>query len=722
MARTEVYINGKLADFNEIDLSFVYSVEDDDSLSVSGSFSKRSIKLPATKRNNDIFSNAILLQQPQNLNAGLLSLPARIVVDGIPVFIGSAQIDKAGITKLSSYYEVLFLADNSDWIEQMRDLGMDTIEMPGDTIEYTASAVMSGYVGLGPGDGWTMFLPKVAKWQKVKQVQVEELYPAIFLEYIIKQAFKQIGYTIKSDFFATPFFRSLIVPVLARNYDTKWLKTIMKVDLGMATTPYGTFQFGFFGILWGNIVSPTFLTDTQFSPTGNLTRFRPKVNGKFTFTGYYTLNTSPTIKRQLAVYHSTRQVTYKDSFKYSIDCLIGDYVYFMVPAYNKFTTDIAESNMQVVYEGLVSTPSNTPNVTISNQSPVVFNALYELPQLCKDWKYLDIISDTQKLFNLVFVTDTSKKEVTIEPRDYWNAYTNWGALINGNGLYTENLDVTQKIDISKEIKQEYNPDAERYLVFNYKDDDPTCKSLEEQRETVKLYSHKFDRGARFKNENKEIKLNFFNKCMHIEDSEIWGIIDFNPLRRFQLPLLFGKSWYEEPNLVFPDYNNQRPYLLIYYGVYNIPAQPGETSPAIEIKDFFTGQTWSNIVPLAFMNYYNDYDQPAFPDTIPNLSFAKEDKGHGIIVDFHNRHLERKAQNVNVEAYLNWSNMDIFQLDFKRKYILNGVQTILKTIDGYNPATKTTTKTVFQVDTRLLKDGNNTNTEGIDSDLKGLIVI
>lgn len=720
MARTEVYINGKLADFNEIDLSFVYSVEDDDMLSVSGSFSKRSIKLPATKRNNDIFSNAILLQQPQNLNAGLLSLPARIIVDGIPVFIGTAQIDKAGITKLSSYYEVLFLADNSDWIEQMRDVGMDSIKMPVE-IAYTAPNVMNYYIGYtNSGDGFTFFLPKLAEWSKVGQVQVEELYPAIFLDYIITQAFANLGYTINSQFFGTNFWRSLIIPVLARNYDTKYLKEKLLVEMGMAqATQFNPSSF-YYGVRFNNIVAPNNISvSTKTYGTNVITTFRPRANGQYKITGFYTDTNSPSVKRGFFIEDTSATNLWVD-LKSGVtrNFYIGDEIEFYYNALGR-SGNFATSSLKIEYIGVAS--NNVPNITISR--PIFFTAYYELEQLCKNWKLLDIISDVQKLFNLVFVTDTTKKEVTIEPRDYWIAYNQYGVLTNGNGLYTENLDITEKIDISKEIKQEYNPDSERYLVFNYKDDDPTCKAFEQDREGIKLYSHKFDRGARFKKGEVEIKMNFFNKCMHIEDSELWKTQAFNPLRRFQLPLLYHKNWFETPRSQrFPDYDNQRPYLLVLYGPYAIPSEPGETSPAIEIKDFYTGQTWTNIVPLAFMNYYNEYDQPAFPDTMPNISFAKEDKGHGLITNFHNRDLERKAQNVNVEAYLNWSNMDIFQLDFKRKYILNGVQTILKTIDGYNPATKTTTKTVFQVDTRLLKDGNNTNTEGIDSDLKGLIVI
>lgn len=723
MARTEVYINGKLADFNELDLSFVYSVEDDDTLSVSGSHSKRSIKLPATKRNNDIFSNAILLQQPQNLNAGLLSLPARIIVDGIPVFIGSAQIDKAGITKLSSYYEVLFLADNSDWIEQMRDVGMDTIDMDWD-IDYTASNVMGSYIANATSrdGGFTFFLPKTAKWQKVKQVQVDELYPAIFVEWIFYKAFNNIGYTIQSNFFNTEFFRKLIIPVLARNYDTKALKKAITCKLSAPVMgPVSSTFLNFSFINFNAKIDSGLQTEQVTIGTSQYTVFHARVNGKYRFRGSMVpTNITPNGSFYISVGGATGNKFAGYSNDVTVEMVLGDTAVFQVPT--GVGGLIVSGTMDVEYIGAISSVSNVPNITIGSYG--AFNAYYNLSLLAKNWKILDVIADIQKIFNLGFVTDINKKEVTIEPRDYWIAGNRTGNPSNGNGLYTENLDVTQKIDVSKEIKQEYNPDAERYLIFNYKDDDPTCKAFEEDREDVKLYSHKFDRGARFKNEEKEIKLDFFNKCLHIEDSEIWGDPNFNKLRRFQLPLLFSENWYNRANPDFPDYNNQRPYLLYYYGAYVVPSY-GETSMPIVYYDKLTNYTWNQlpVVPLAFMNYYNDYNLPAFTTKIPNLSFAKEDKGHGLITDFHNRDLERKAQNVNVEAYLNWSNMDIFQLDFKRKYILNGVQTILKTIDGYNPATKTTTKTVFQVDTRLLKDEDGyTNTEGIDSDLKGLIVI
>lgn len=720
MARTEVYINGKLADFNEIDLSFVYSVEDDDTLSVSGSHSKRSIKLPATKRNNDIFSNAILLQQPQNLNAGLLSLPARIIVDGIPVFIGTAQIDKAGITKLSSYYEVLFLSDNSNWIEQMRDVGMDTIEMDYD-IDYKASNVMGSYISNSNSrdGGFTFFLPKVAKWQKVKQIQVDELYPAIFLEWIFYKAFANIGYTIQSNFLGTEYFRKLIIPILARNYDTKALKKAITCKLSAPVMgPVSSTFLNFSFINFNSKIDSGLQTEEVTIGNSKYTVFHARVNGKFRFKGSMVpTNLTPNGSFYISVTGASAFAGYSNDV--TVEMVLGDRAVFQVPT--GVGGLIVSGTMEVEYIGPISSVSNVPNVTIGNYGS--YNAYYNLSLLNKGWKLLDIISDTQKLFNLVFVTDTQKKQVTIEPRDYWIAHNISGNPSNGTGLYTDNVDVTQMLDISKEIEIQFNPDAERYIIFSYNDDDATVKAFESDREGLKLYSHKYDRGQRFKNEEKEIKLQFFNKCMHIEDSEIWGDKNFNVLRRFQIPLLYSENQLKTPNPDTPDYNNQNAYLLYYYGPYVVPSY-GEVSMPIVYYDKLTNYTWGQfpIVPLAFMNYYNDYGIPAITNNSANLSFAKEDKGHGVITDFHQRELERKAQNVRVEAFLRWSNIDIFNLDFKRKYVIKEVPYILKTIDGYNPATKTTTKTVFQVDTRLLKDGNNTNTEGIDSDLKGLIVI
>lgn len=719
MARIEIYINGKLADYDKVDLSFVYSVEDDDSLSVSGSHSKRSIKIPATKRNNDIFQNALKLNLPQNLNGGLLQLPSRIIVDGMPLFIGSAQVDKATITKYSKQYEVIFLADNSDWIEQMRDVGMDTIVMPGDEIQYTASNVMGGYLANGPGSGFAFFLPKVAKWQKVKQVQVDELYPSIFIEWIFRQAFTNIGYTINSNFFQTDFFRRLIVPVLSRNYDTKWYKENSLLQMTNAQPSFVGYPYCdvFFGTISSNI---NFQTEYINAGTPGLHRYRPRVNGKYKFTGSFTGNYfTGTAPFYIKIPRISQNLIPVDK-PYEVELTIGDVISILMPIVNTGTPTVLTSNFKVEYVSQLQ-DTKVPNITIGSYGN--FNAYYNLSVLAKEWKILNIFSDIQKLFNLVFVTDANKKEVTIEPRDYWIASNRTGTPSNGNGLYTENLDVTNRLDISKEVSVEFNPDVERYLVYEYKDDDPTVKAFEAEREGLRLYSFKYDRGPRFRNEEKEVKLNFFNKCMHIEDSEIWGA-NFNKLRRFQLPLLFSENQLKTPNPDFPDYSNQTPYLLYYFGSFVIPSY-GETSMPIEYYDKLTNWTWNQfpVVPLAFMNYYNDYAIPAITNNTANLSFSKEDKTHGLITDFHQRDLERKAQNVKMEVYLNWSNIDIFNLDFKRKYIIDEVPYILKTVDGYNPATGSTTKTVFAIDSRLMKDDDNqTNTQSIDSDLKGLIVI
>lgn len=721
MARIEIYIDGQLADYDKVDLSFVYSVEDDDSLSVSGSYSKRSIKLPATKRNNRIFGNAIELQQPQNLNTKLLSLPSRIIVDGLPIFIGHAQVDKATINKYAKTYEVIFLADNSDWIEQLRDVGMDDIPMP-TTLQYTPSNVMNNYAAFRPSsDGFCFFLPKVAEWASTTgQVSVEELYPAIYLEYIIRKAFSNIEYTINSSFFNTKYFKSLIVPVLARNYDTKWARNKTYVQLLSINTAFNqTAQVFYYYAKWNTIYAPGIGSDSiEQTPTSTV--FHPQLNGKYRFSG--TLNfvggtgTKPFYVIRNGVFNNTFQYR-TDKFACKIDCFIGDYIEFWFNGVN--VTSIISGSLVIEYIGQQDSIPNVPNVTISN---IVGTGapIYEINQLCAKWKVLDIIADIQKIFNLVFVSDPNKREVTIEPRDYWVAYAN-NYFDNGTGLYTDNKDITDKLDISKEVQYEYNPDADRYIEFNWKDDDPTCKAYEEEREGVKLYSHKYDRGERFTKQTKEINLGFFSKCFHIQDSEI-NPEKSNQEKFYQLPLLYYKNWFDGNREKTPNFDNQTAYLLFHYGAHN---PQGAGNVPIKIYDKANNVTY-NFIPLAWMVWYNDNQIQTLGTYFPHLSFSKEGYTYSLITSFHDRDLERQAQNVRVEGYIDWSNIDIFNLDFKRKYVINQVPYILKKIDGYNPATGTTTKTVLQIDSRIMFDDdfsyNGTGVEGIDSDLKGLIVI
>jgi len=709
MARLELYIDGQLADYDSVDLSMVLSVENDDELSVSGSHSKRALKLPATKNNNAIFENAINIALPQNLSGGLLSLPATMYVDGLPYFSGFCQVDKTTISKLKSNYEVMFLSDNSDWIEQMRNIGLDSIPMPTE-IDYTGQNVVNFYSSHNKFDGFCFFLPKTAKWQVPGRVRTDEYYPAIFIDYIFRTAFSNIGYTINSEFFNTTFWNGLIVPVLIRNYDTEYLKGKLLTALSglEPTATVGNNQLAYFT----NIVSNTTQTTTLLAG-GLYTVFRPKANGKFRFYGYYGTNLSSINPFYLRVNGAT---TYLVNNVY-IDLKIGDEVVFLTHVLIGGET-VNYSSLTIDYVSLVDT-SNVPNITIGNYYP--FNALYELNQLVRSYKLLDIIADIQKLFNLVFVTDAIKKEVTIEPRDYWVAPAD-GVYNNGNGIYTSNQDVTQKVDISKEIVNDYNPDAARYISFDYKEDDPSVKDFEADREGIKLYSYKFDRGQRFKDSTEERKLNFFNKCMHIIDSEMNNNTGQKINFQYQVPLLFGSSWYDNKNPDFPDYDNLRPYLLWFYGPFKPAVPPNEGSGGgIQIQDPITLQFWSNnSYPLAFMVLYNLHN--FYSDYSANLSYSKEGYSHGLVSDFHYRDLERKAQNVRTTAYLNWSNIDIFLLDFKKKYVIDGNTFLLKAIDGYNPLTGTTTKTILELDGRLMDDEGETGTEENESKLQGLIII
>lgn len=725
MARAEIYINDTLADYDKIDLSFVYTVDDLDG-AASGSHSKRNIKLPATKNNNEIFSNANILSVPQNLNDGLLSLPCRIVIDGLVLFVGTCQIDKATISRLNSNYEVLFLSDNSNWIEPLRNVGMDSIVMP-TTIDYTGQNVVAFYSSHNRFDGFCFFVPKTAAWNRIGQVRTDEYYPAIFIDYIFQYTFKTIlGYTINSEFFDTTLWKGLIVPVLCRNYDTKWLQTQIGVEYGIPhVQSLNVYNGAYYIIAFENVVSvrnqTRLRTRTNLGNIYTYNTFRPIITGRYKFDGE--LYSAAGALHKMYIYVNGAFVinlngglTQADGSE--IDLKAGDEVEFLVDiTYVPHATIFTGGYMNIKYIGLASV-GNVPNVTIGNYYP--YNAIYELNQLCGKWQLLDIIKDIQKAFNLVFVTDTYKKEVTIEPRDFWNAIAD-GVLHNGNGAYSDGLtDVTNKLDISKDVVYEFGSDKERYIEFNYKGDDPTVKGFEAEREGVKLYSYQFDRGERFKKDTKEVNLEFFNKCMHIIDSKInknitsfWG--------ELQLPLLYSVNYYEEPNPTFPDYNNLTPYLLWFYGRWN-PTFPPNEGAAWTTYDPITHALYTNYgIPTAWITLYNDH--AIYSDYSANLSYSKEGYSHSIISSFHYRDLERQTQEVKLSAYMNWSNIDIFNLNFRKKYVINGSTLILKDVDGYNPLTGTTTKTNFLLDGRLMgNEDNETGTQEIESSLKGLIKI
>lgn len=211
----KIWINGQPVDVlqgaNQI--SFVYSIEGTEPGKVGGAYAKRSITLPGTKANHELFQN--IDQSGIVVTTANQLLPARAEVGGIPILTGKAQLNRAALIGnrhglKASNYQVTFVGSNADWFGDMGGLLIRALDWG--TVELTAA----NYDAAGNADPLTedtcFALIKWKQWERETDVLYTELTPCLFLSAILRRAFQSIGYRLNSAFDNDPFNR-LIVPV-----------------------------------------------------------------------------------------------------------------------------------------------------------------------------------------------------------------------------------------------------------------------------------------------------------------------------------------------------------------------------------------------------------------------------------------------------------------------------------------------------------------------------
>jgi hypothetical protein len=210
---TEIFINGKAIDLNDETIVLSFGVNDLFSIeSTQGVFSN-TFKIPATHNNNLAFgiSNNILSTSTLPYE----SLPCEIYVNGLIAVAGLAQIQSASRFE----YEILIVAGNGNWIDKLQNLNLQDFLFGCEFSHLWNEASVTGsraniwsdvfiYANIDYGN--LFFLAG-------SNVDWNELLPAVYCKYLLKQIFESIGYNIQSDWFDNnTTFETQVIPFSAK--------------------------------------------------------------------------------------------------------------------------------------------------------------------------------------------------------------------------------------------------------------------------------------------------------------------------------------------------------------------------------------------------------------------------------------------------------------------------------------------------------------------------
>lgn len=265
-----------ISDSQDFPLSLSYTISDGKDLeSRFGDFSK-SFDLPSTKNNNKLLGHIYdpLIKDDKSIS-GIKD--CRILVDGIPFFVGQIQIKGSKQTTKPTSYQATIYGGNFAWASLLRDKGLCDLPFSSSTnltydysdfsTSWSATQATSDIVY--PLVSYGDFYPSNSNPDA--SVNMFDAYSTnqdwrfwVYVYNIIKQIFSNIGYTISSDFIETANFKKLIayLPYGTREDEQLQDTYSFRVEFNQTQSCGGTGN-GWKFLTGGSCGSPTLLTQAQ---------------------------------------------------------------------------------------------------------------------------------------------------------------------------------------------------------------------------------------------------------------------------------------------------------------------------------------------------------------------------------------------------------------------------------------------------------------------------
>jgi hypothetical protein len=685
MQNIKVFIDSKQVDLPTTDfiLNMTYSLKDKNGIAINtGSRSEYSFEFPATNNNNQIFSR--FWDVAENTANKQLFLDAYIEVNGMAFFQGKCQLTSAKLRPDLYYWQgqtylVAFYGNNVDWTVQVGNKFL--YEYDFGTHVYNPSNIIDGiFINNYFGNTYKYILIKWKDWAVANEVSVFEFTPALFIKTIIDKIFADINYTVISNFFNSNWFAKLVMPIPLQDKITypEFGLDYMNVSVNyLYTPPIGFFNYPF--IFPNQTFAPLLVANPYNSATGIYTA---------AYTGYYEINIRAEFTNVLG--------TVDCSLIYGIngEWTIPTWTLILNPIFN---TDIIINASPVVFLnagdtfalGVAFALSSAGfdvdiYVDIVGEATVTSGVTIDLRRFINQtWNSLDFIKGLAHAFNLTFQTDVNNQTVTIEPADTYLYQTDYPLVTNlQSGFYgTQAIDKTQNVDLTKEgeIFSVSEIPNQLILSWQYDTNDPTLEALnfgsglDLMQGQFNFPSNRFQRGQEV------IENPFFSASLCVADPTIQTTTS---LVNFICPIIWSQNYLTTPTSTEANYD-----ILprIFFSQNGVNSRWGEIYVNTGIG------TFAYNAPLTYMIDYNSNN-----GNFISLSFGNETINgfnvKGLLERFYLYEFIRQQSGKQVECYVFWDIVEIFNLNFRKLVKIHGDNYILQEVNSFNVALNRATKT------------------------------
>jgi len=436
---TELYIDGNRLDlFDDIDIRLTYSITDIENPIERKSSVSRTIEIPKTQNNDLVFGSIYRFDQWIVSFDPSVRATAYVMQNGIQVFEGIAQLLAVKDNGTSGTYELGLYGETANLFKQLGDAELTDLDFSELNHEWDASNVVDAWTNSVGSTGNDYYYPAIdygqAGFQRATTPSpyadiftTEDFYPAISVKKYVDKIFAYGGFTYESDFFASQWFKQLIVPYgisgvpyitdeqiqtllfyIGISTDVTWTGNVIDQQLNLdVNTPLPFFDGGLFNESLHRYVSNrTVVENFQLRYSVTQLEAYDSLNGPNTFEAFIRKN--GVVVASTAVTWGVGTVantTYTADVIAQISLVSGDYVDVIYSGgENGYTTTI-NSNGTYFLNQVSGTPLMIPGDTWDMNQTIV-------PKV----KQSEFLMYLVRMFNLFIMPDKyNPKKLYVEP-------------------------------------------------------------------------------------------------------------------------------------------------------------------------------------------------------------------------------------------------------------------------------------------------------------------
>lgn len=705
----KITIDGQILDLGpigEIPLRISYSLEDRENFQQKNASKAIELTVPATllngritnSWNNPSVEDMTVSKAYRNTRRGIIE------ANGQELLVGKAFL-LSGTKSLN--YKFSLYGNNADWLIDLKETTLYDFVKDISFLLHKPHIVASWNF-----DGLDINMPYVFAPVRYSQsletlngiedynMLPEYMKPALSKYWIIYKALKSLGYTIKSDFMDSSYFRRQVMPWTWGNFlfSAEGSKLDSLDFLAKSIEEIRVQNRDYHGILDLKVTNETINGAFDNNSVYNYNQPKAEMNWVYPTTLQYGL-LSATFHLNLYVDAQTTSNSdieidtywYKNGVQIVTNSLltlwspdVGSRTYMgFLDDYFTATVNPGDRVSCVVFLRQKDSRVGKARLVINVETfqldyitiPLGGTINFTEYTGFKKYKFQDFLSGVVDEFNLNMQTDSVNKIVYFEPQHPYSTVDDQSVKQGGyfNGKF---LDWTHKQDVSKESDHILFSDYEKELNFKYKDDaNDGTYNIVQNRNVNKPALAKYVFPDRFQAGKREIENRFFSAVMHFDVMQ-WANIAFStPQMICLIPENVSNTSKNEAENTF------EPKSAYYKGLEPFSGW------------VFDGEQMPSFPYMFAVNY-----KPGGEDD-PILSYCDEQigtttafvMGKGLLRRFYLQRLEIMRNGQYLKTHIKLNNNDIANFLHREHVILDGQRWEVVEINNYNPISEESTE-------------------------------